>query len=188
MLLLAGIVAAQEQSFVVRVTPGTYVLSVAEDGKATLSPVSVLTPDGGAVTPRPKPSPVETVKEVSRKEYGAIGTVGDDHREPLAKKFRAFAFGIRKGLIPIEAVAIAEAAMVKDEVGTADASKFTDWQNAYRKAINAMRPVTAEDLATQYEHVADGLANLAGFNLAALLQILQFLFELFDKLGIGIGS
>ncbi len=114
--------------------------------------------------------------------------MGDDHREPLAKKFRAFAFGIRKGLIPLEAVAVAEAAMVKDEVGAGDASKFTDWQNAYRKAINATRPVTAEDLATQYEHVADGLANLAGFNLAALLQILQFLFELFDKLGIGIGS
>jgi len=66
LLLLSGTAAAQEQSFVVRVTPGTYVLSVAADGMATLSPVSVLTPDGGPVTP-PTPSPTGTVKKISRK-------------------------------------------------------------------------------------------------------------------------
>ncbi|MDP6468748.1 MAG: hypothetical protein QF918_13455, partial [Pirellulaceae bacterium] len=71
------------------------------------------------------------------------------------------------------------AAMVKDEVGEADASKFTDWQDAYRKAIGTTT-MPDDDLATQYEQVADGLVKLKrDFNLAALLRTLAG----FEKFG-----
>jgi hypothetical protein len=167
---------------------GVYVLEVMPDGTHKLTTATVLKPDG---TTTPTPTPGGSVREVSSREYLKIGALGETHRVELSEKFQGLAFGLvtkrrlsGKPFIAVEDAAEAETAIIKSVVTEENYSSFEDWQGAYRVAINATKPMNAEELADQYDQVAMSLKATA-LDIEKLMKILQFIMKLIALFGGG---
>jgi hypothetical protein len=184
-LILAAAAApalAQSRQIIIEAPAGTYVLTIGSNGDATLKPAAVITPGGTTPAPRPTAGIIAT----SKTAYAKIDAAAEPaaNRLPLAKKYKALAFGLRGAMFPVDKAAAIDAAMVADQVGEEHAEAYHAWQTATRAAINSTNPQNADDLADCYDQVADSLANMAGLKLLEILAFLAKLIELLTKLGI----
>jgi hypothetical protein len=135
--------------------------------------------------PDPDPKPTGTIGEISANEYLKIPTSANPsvYAPELAKKLKALAAGVRLGFFqPSQAPEFA-AALVKSETGD-DAAAYTAWQDAWRKALTDANLQTKDQVAAALDEVSESIANLAGFDFFAILNMIMQIIKLLQELGL----